>query len=95
MNSLAHCIEIHGLHKIEGDRLKATAKAIRTDEGFSAQESNKMAVKPAIATLESDRSAIISQIKKQYEDAHSKGNLQKAFNLKREAKRNGEKVNLW
>jgi hypothetical protein len=55
MSSLAKCIELAGLHPIEANRLKASARAIRVNEGFSAQEANEMAVKQAIADLNVER----------------------------------------
>lgn len=53
------------------------------------------APKPNTEVRGDQASTRISQLKKQYETAHSKGDGQKAFNLKREAKRNGENVNTW
>lgn len=53
------------------------------------------APKPSTEVRGDQANTRISQYQKKYDDAHSKGNLQKAFNLKREAMRNGEKVNLW
>jgi N12 class adenine-specific DNA methylase len=65
MSSLAKCIELANLHPIEANKLKASAKAIRMDEGFPAQKANEMAVREAIKDLEAERADIIKQIKKQ------------------------------
>ena len=65
MSSLNYCIDVSGISKAEGDRLKARAKAIRLDEGFSAKDSNMMAVQEAISGVEGEKTDIVAQIKKQ------------------------------
>ncbi|MCK4816961.1 hypothetical protein KA005_14425, partial [bacterium] len=64
MSSLAHCIDISGISKVEGDKLKAAAKAYHA-EGYSAKDANTGAVQDAISAINGEKNDIVEQIKKQ------------------------------